>query len=225
MKAMAQLYMVRHAQASFGTDNYDELSDLGHQQAALLGMYYAERGIEFDQVITGQLNRHKQTRQGVLKHTHAKHVCIDAGWDEFDFEGIVGAYLLSYPSEKPSKSAPRSQWYRVLRSAMIAWSNGKLDMQDGESWQSFCERVERAMKKLLQCQSKRVLVVSSGGTIAVFLKHILGISVEQAVSLNLQIKNTSMSEFFFNQNGIQLSAFNHVPHLDTIQHKDKITFS
>ena len=30
---MAQFYLVRHGQASFGTDNYDRLSELGHQQA------------------------------------------------------------------------------------------------------------------------------------------------------------------------------------------------
>ncbi len=30
---MSELYLVRHAQASFGAANYDQLSDLGHQQS------------------------------------------------------------------------------------------------------------------------------------------------------------------------------------------------
>ena len=30
---MSELHLVRHAQASFGSTNYDQLSDLGHQQS------------------------------------------------------------------------------------------------------------------------------------------------------------------------------------------------
>ena len=39
---MAELYLVRHAQASFGTDDYDRLSQLGHRQSRWLGEYLAE---------------------------------------------------------------------------------------------------------------------------------------------------------------------------------------
>ena len=34
---MSELILVRHAQASFGEDDYDRLSVLGHQQARWLG--------------------------------------------------------------------------------------------------------------------------------------------------------------------------------------------
>jgi broad specificity phosphatase PhoE len=30
---MGQIYLVRHGQASFGSANYDQLSELGHEQA------------------------------------------------------------------------------------------------------------------------------------------------------------------------------------------------
>jgi phosphohistidine phosphatase SixA len=30
---MAQLYLVRHGQASFGAADYDKLSDIGHKQS------------------------------------------------------------------------------------------------------------------------------------------------------------------------------------------------
>ena len=30
---MAELFLVRHAQAAFGTDDYDRLTELGHRQA------------------------------------------------------------------------------------------------------------------------------------------------------------------------------------------------
>ena len=50
---MAQLTIVRHAQASFGSDNYDQLSDLGFQQSTWLGEYFREREIEFSVLVTG----------------------------------------------------------------------------------------------------------------------------------------------------------------------------
>lgn len=222
---MAQLFLVRHAQASFGAENYDQLSELGHEQSSLLGEYFAERDLDFDLLVTGALKRQIQTSEGILKHTKANLIHSDSCWDEFDFDLIVRTYLRHFPKQKPNSSAPRSEWYKVLRNAMIAWSKSELDLVQGETWQAFCARVEEGMQQIKQSQAKRVLVVSSGGTMAIFLKTLLNTSVEQAVALNLQIKNTSINEFFFNKNGFQLSCFNHVPHLDNEQHKDKITYS
>jgi len=39
---MSLVYLVRHAQASFGAQDYDRLSELGRQQARWLGGYFAE---------------------------------------------------------------------------------------------------------------------------------------------------------------------------------------
>ena len=58
---MAEIYLVRHGQASFNSDNYDRLSDLGRQQSELLGHYFADRNISFDQIFTGTQLRHSQT--------------------------------------------------------------------------------------------------------------------------------------------------------------------
>ena len=40
---MSVIYLIRHGQASFGTDNYDQLSALGREQSAILGSYFAAR--------------------------------------------------------------------------------------------------------------------------------------------------------------------------------------
>ena len=50
---MGTLYLVRHGQASFGADDYDQLSELGHRQSVRLGEYFAERDIRFDGLIAG----------------------------------------------------------------------------------------------------------------------------------------------------------------------------
>ena len=45
---MSTLALVRHAQASFFADNYDQLSPVGEQQARLLGQYWVKRQMRFD---------------------------------------------------------------------------------------------------------------------------------------------------------------------------------
>jgi len=38
---MAELYLIRHGQASFGAEDYDQLSSLGKTQCELLGAFFA----------------------------------------------------------------------------------------------------------------------------------------------------------------------------------------
>ena len=62
---MSELYLVRHAQASFGADNYDQLSDHGHQQSRWLGDYMGMRGLKFDTLLVGDMVRHHETMNGI----------------------------------------------------------------------------------------------------------------------------------------------------------------
>ena len=64
---MGTLYLVRHGQASFGADNYDVLSPLGHQQAVRLGEYFKTKGLVFDAAMTGTLQRQISTFEGICK--------------------------------------------------------------------------------------------------------------------------------------------------------------
>ena len=58
---MSSLTLVRHGQASFFADEYDQLSALGETQACLLGDYWARRGHAFDEVYTGPRARQHRT--------------------------------------------------------------------------------------------------------------------------------------------------------------------
>jgi broad specificity phosphatase PhoE len=219
---MAELYLVRHAQASFGSENYDKLSQLGHQQSQLLGDYFSQRKVVFDRVITGNMVRHKETAQGIVGSLSTAEV--DAGWNEFDFNAVVSAYLTLHPEHQPIENAPRSDWYRVLKSAMLAWSQQKVKHLD-EDWVSFESRVNDAAQSIFHSSDKRVLVVSSGGAIAICLMQLLGLNIQKAIDFNLQIKNTSIHHIFFNQANAQLSSFNNVPHLDHPEQQHLITYS
>jgi broad specificity phosphatase PhoE len=62
---MSEVYFVRHGQASFGSDNYDQLSEKGHLQARLLGEYFASQQMQFDHILTGDMVRHRETAEGI----------------------------------------------------------------------------------------------------------------------------------------------------------------
>ena len=63
---MASLYVIRHGQASFGSDNYDQLSPLGQRQADVSGRYFADIGLQFAQAVSGDLSRQRETGQRIL---------------------------------------------------------------------------------------------------------------------------------------------------------------
>ena len=58
---MSTLYLVRHGQASFGTDNYDQLSATGREQVQVLGNYFASLGERIDTIYSGALMRQRET--------------------------------------------------------------------------------------------------------------------------------------------------------------------
>ena len=55
---MSRLFMVRHAQASFGGPDYDQLSEVGEEQARRLGAHWVQQGMIFDQIFIGPRRRH-----------------------------------------------------------------------------------------------------------------------------------------------------------------------
>ena len=70
---MGQLTWVRHGQASFGAEDYDQLSDLGKRQSIRLGQYWKQASahrpdaLSFDAVLMGSLKRHRQTWEGIAE--------------------------------------------------------------------------------------------------------------------------------------------------------------
>src|SRR3954454_18655168 len=90
---MSVLTLVRHAQASFHADNYDELSTLGREQARLLGEFWACRRIDFDEVYCGPRVRQRHTAESDgSAFTPAGSTCHEpvmlAELDEYDLAGM-----------------------------------------------------------------------------------------------------------------------------------------
>ena len=215
---MAELYLVRHAQASFGADDYDRLSELGHQQSHWLGEYFRYRQLQFDHVICGDMVRHRETLEGISAGLGSAEPAyrVHPQWNEFDFESLIEAYLEKFPQRQPKPGASSRDFTRLLRSTLQAWADGQLLKGIPESWMEFEQRIGEAMSlttRIAQSGGK-ILVISSGGAIAMALRQVLEASAKSMIQMNLQTRNSSISHLFFNQKSTQLSGFNHIPHLD-----------
>lgn len=224
---MAEFYLVRHGQASFGKANYDKLSDLGYQQSKWLGEYFRARDIQFDGMVKGDLRRHHETGDGICEGLgYTPEITVADGLNEFDFQSVAAAHLVNHPQDKVEPGAKPAEYYRLLKKAMLAWSAGELDRSlVKESWADFEGRVEAVLNHLANSEAKRVLVVTSGGAIAMMLRHILGYDAETVIKMNLQIKNASFSQCFANPRGVHLGSFNNIPHLDHADRQHAITYS
>ena len=69
---MSQLYFFRHAQASYLSDNYDQLSDKGEQQSIELDKYLVQKKQSFDKIFVGPLQRQKHTFE-IVAQQYAQH--------------------------------------------------------------------------------------------------------------------------------------------------------
>jgi broad specificity phosphatase PhoE len=222
------MFLVRHAQASFGTDDYDRLSQLGHLQSQWLGEYFAARGISFDRTITGTLRRHRETLDGMIGGgLSAAPAEEHAGLDEYVAEELLSAWLaVNEAAQPPPWGADRREHFRMLREALAAWVDGRLPAPGHRSFVEFVEGARAALEVARSSRTaRRVLVVSSGGPIATLISAVLGTDLRAMINLNLQMRNAGFSEFRFNDRVVHCVSFNNVPHMDSVERRGSITYS
>jgi len=219
---MAELVLVRHAQASFGTDDYDRLSQLGWQQSRWLGEHFAERKLAFDRVVRGSLRRHAETLKGIGEGMGTPIEGEERpGLNEYDSLALLRAHT---GKDLEQRGAQRDH-FRVLREALYAWCDGSLACGDHLSFAKFRAGVIEALDSVRSSGARRVLVVSSGGPISTIVAEVLKMPASGVVDLNLRARNTGISEFHFNDRGIHCVSFNAVPHLDRPDRPETITYA
>ncbi|OAJ55018.1 phosphoglycerate mutase [Paraburkholderia ginsengiterrae] len=223
---MAELYLVRHGQASFGAENYDELSASGGSQSRWLGEYFAQSDLQFDRVVIGTMRRHAQTADAILSEMRATQaeVVQDADLNEYDFGALLSALGESGLAPDQPAAGSKKDFYKLLKQALHLWSEDRLPGRLPESWSQFQARVERARLAIQRLGGKKVLVVSSGGPIAAFTQQLLQAPAAGAIALNLQIRNSSVSQYVFNDSSMSLVSFNALPHLERTERREFITY-
>ncbi|PHM19024.1 MAG: histidine phosphatase family protein [Curvibacter sp. PD_MW3] len=231
---MGTLYLVRHGQASFGEQDYDRLSELGHKQSVRLGQYWRERGMTFDAVITGTLRRHAQTWAGIAEGlglaqpqdaaTHAGTALLWPGLNEYDSEAVI-ATIHPHKLQKPDTPELYRHHFRLLRDGLTQWMNGVVSPKGMPSYDDFLAGVTGALDHVRQNFEGNVLIVSSGGPIATAVGHVLGTTPETTIELNMRIRNSAVTEFIFNPKRHTLLSYNTLPHLDQPELADWVTYA
>ena len=225
---MANIILIRHAQASLGKSNYDALSPMGFKQAEILGQYIEKAGWLPQIIITGSMQRHQQTADSIinsLSHQVEHHENPD--WNEFDFKSLIQHFLKMHPEQMPASGDIRA-FFAILKKSMLAWSNNELDIKDQalESWEHFSQRITRAINAAQAHASERpTVIISSGGAIAMLLMQVLEVNAKTMINLNFQIRNTSFTEILMKPHKQSLVAFNQVNHLSDKQYQAMLTYA
>jgi broad specificity phosphatase PhoE len=214
------LLLVRHGQASAGSDNYDRLSERGWLQSRRLGHWLATTGHDFDAIVLGTMRRHRETfeaiAEGYASNDRALPTpALDPGLDEFDHHAVFDGFTALHP-DHPAVIASRNGGLQALgamiHAALSAWSEDRIAGVP-ESWQAFGTRVQESGKRLSRHGQKNVLVLTSGGVISRLAQGVLGLSDRAAIDLNLSLRNSGLCEFHARPYGFALGSWNALPHL------------
>lgn len=239
---MGQILLVRHGQASFGSSNYDQLSELGVEQARMLGEWFAKSGQAFHRVVSGDLNRHRQTADAcmsVLPEAQRAETMwhTDPGFNEYNHHEVVVRYRPEFEDPLEVKrflaSGPKAkhEWQAMFEQAMIRWMGGEYDVDYREPWPVFRERCVAALQRLLDSadRSQSIVVFTSGGTIATLCQHLLGLSDRQVAELNWSLVNCAVTKLLYRAGGassrrVTLSYLNNYAHLEWLGQPHSITY-
>ena len=220
---MGTLYLVRHGQASFGADNYDQLSPLGRQQCQQLGRCLGAKGQRFAAVLTGTLQRQVQSYDALADGLGQRQPTLQLpGLNEYDSHAVIAA-IHPQPLPRPDSPEAYRQHFRILRDGLAAWMAGRTQPQGMPSYADFVAGIHDALARVRAVADGDVLVVSSGGPISTVVAQVLGAPAETSIELNLRIRNSAVSTFAFNPKRLSLVTFNTLPHLDSAEHASWVT--
>ena len=235
---VSTLYFIRHAQASFGSVEYDRLSPLGRRQAAMLARYLDRVQRRFDAVYTGRLRRHEETAEALFEsycrrnEAMPRHVRLD-GLDEYPTEEIFRSFIpLALERDRGLEGdvarlmEDRRSFQRVFEQVMGMWASGGHHPPGLITWQEFADGVHSAVNEIMQRdgRGKTIAVITSGGPIAATVCRVLGLPGPASVSVAEQLVNTSISRFKCTEDRIMLSTFNEYPHLELEGTEGVITY-
>jgi len=235
---MSNLYVVRHGQASFFAEDYDQLSLIGETQSRLLGEFWARRNVVFDEVYCGPRRRHIETAQFVGQAYHAaglpwRDPVVLSGLDEYEAEAVLKQALprlieehapireLHDAVERAVDRAEKLRTFQKLYEVVIdRWAHGALDLPQVESWATFCQRTHRALDEIVARPGARrqVAAFTSGGPVGVSMQRALGVTHRTTLQLAWMVRNGAFSEFLFSGERFTLSCYNAYPHLDDAEH-------
>jgi broad specificity phosphatase PhoE len=217
---MGLLLLVRHGQASFGADDYDVLSEAGHEQALTLGRWLAAQGFVPGSAVHGGMRRHRETWEGIVSGLQGDLAAdVDTDWAEFDHLGVLAQYAAA-TGRTVDHGLDRRAFQVLFEEATGHWTTGAADYP--EAYADFVARSHKALARAAESPGP-TLVVSSGGVIAALAATLVAPEAgPEALAtmwqrFNAIMVNTSVTRVIVGSTGARLLTFNEHAHLDREQ--------
>ncbi len=229
---MSILALVRHAQASFFSDDYDQLTPAGEAQAQRLGDYWAARGDVFTEVFVGPRRRHQQTANLVGEAFRRSGLqwpepIVLRELDEYDLDGILTRLVPALALENPAferlvalhrlgvGDIERTRTFQRMFEVLLAHWQTDARLEGLESWTEFRERVALGLQRVTEVdgRGRRAVAFTSGGYIGTAIAQVLGAPDRTALELSWRLRNTALTHLVFSPGRLTLDDFNTVPHL------------
>lgn len=216
---MPSILLIRHAQASFGSEDYDVLSDRGHEQVQALVSGLAERGIVPVRVVCGTLRRQRDTAAPCAA-AHGLEPVIDPRWNEYEDRDILTHHgtahvgLAHRPGDEPISSRA---FQKILNGALRAWIEAGAHGPCAEPWPAFEGRLTEALAEVAGSlgRGETALVVSSGGAIAALTAKLLGLAADTLITFNHVAINGAITKLTVGRGGTTVVSINEHAHLET----------
>ena len=236
---MSKIYFFRHAQASFGADNYDQLSPRGEQQSIELGNYLVAKKHQFDRVYVGPLQRQQDTYD-IVKRIYKKNdllipePIVEKGLLEHEGHYAMARLLPTLIETVPfvkelvdqgiaNPARKKANGLLVFQYFLDEWAEGNMDVDGILPWKLFRDEVKKGLNSILNNtgSGETIAAFTSGGTIASITAEALKITDEKrVVALNFSHRNTAFTSFFYSKGQFNLLGFNEIPHLE----EEMVTF-
>lgn len=225
---MAEIFLIRHGQASFGKADYDELSGKGYLQAKQLGDSWLNRS-EPCLWLSGSLKRHQQTAHSFFDGAGISGTAfdIDDGFNEFDHLQVLHRLKPEWEDRAAMAKSlaahphPASAFQHYFEEAVARWVSGQFDDEYTETWAQFRGRtlatlqrtIERLQVEAGSQQTKRAVIFTSGGPIGAIVGEILNLTIKDTFAINNVLANTGVTKLLSSKQRLSLSYLNNYSHL------------
>jgi broad specificity phosphatase PhoE len=215
---MNVIHLVRHAQASWGSANYDQLSERGYEQAATLGRSWADAAFRPLVQVSGAHQRHLQTAASALAAAGLPvEVQVDAGWDEIDTREIMAVAYPDFDPAEAARSGPSRQedYLAAFVRAVHRWTGGAYDDEYTLAFASFVRRVTSALERVVGQlpPGADAVVFTSGGPVSACAAALLGDAPLLWPQFCTTVINASVTKVALASDGLRLLSFNEHAHL------------
>ena len=185
---MKDLFLIRHGQAAPGPSKMDRdfcLTELGRQQAHLLGRRLQAMGVRPDRIHASALTRARQTAAVLAEHVPApilvERDLIEHGAEVFLDEGTVEEAARRFPGKVDADGT-----VRILHgeSPGLTWDFSV----GGEDMRALHRRARRAWEDLLRLypgEAGQYLLVSHGSFLSALLTEALGLPLRPVWNFQL----------------------------------------